>query len=425
MQAKVYNKLRSLFPQANCDASSLPEKMKIGKVLTYTATITKEQVHAIAVYCTGEDPSTLEDTYHYWKAVKRRDEVGQIIKEENEEGKKVALVDWQPIRFYNNRKPGVSHIKTLSNRFSRTGYQPSLRKIVFGKNGELLDGQHSLLALWYMFNDPNCSHDSVNICIEINNKNDPAELFPLFDQAQRRRSLKDALTTVEGIPEGFETELAGVLRFCTLIASGKGINSSRLELEHIVDENSLDKEGNPKPVKLEADDVANLINPGECFEYVSYDVHALLDATYRDPETKETFPLLMHPNLTGQGKANAQYWITAYLDAQYSASGSVNIVQFTDFLMEIVKAGSGESKNQAAIMMASKTVAKATEWLAAIEQHLLGYLTKKKPSTSKKLPYNGIETNYGEWLSMQEPQDVPEYEEEYEDDEDTEEYEEE
>ena len=390
---KSYNQITELFPISPVDAQeSLPKTIAKGKKLTYTARLTKELIQLICVLFTGENPDKLkkDQTPVNWKNQVQYDQDGNKLYGQDEAGAvtKELYRRWEPVQFNHNRKATTSHFKLLSNRFARTGYFSSLRKIVIGSNGELLDGQHSLLALWYLFNDYDVDH--VDVSVEINNADDPTQLFRLFDQAARKRTLKDALTTL-GI-DGFEADLAGTLRFVTLMSTGKELNQSRLTLPHITDEKG-------KLVSLQPDDIASLMAEGQPFNYVTEDLLPLLsqDTTLTDESSgdESTVSLLDHPALVGPGMPNAQYWMAAYVNSKYdlrTEKDQVNLDVFTKFLHKVIK----EDSNSAISKLRGFKPAKAIDWLPAIEHCFYCWLHKQEPKRAmpKTLTFNGVQAQY-------------------------------
>ncbi len=397
---KNYKALQALFPMSkSCAVSSFPDKID-GKILNYTATITSaEQINEIIVTFSEQNPLAPKvdpDDITNWKHQIQVDENGQKLFEQDEAGAvtKIPYRRWEPIQLAHNRKTNMGHVKTLLSRFARAGYKSSLRKIVIGSNGNVLDGQHTLLALWYLFN--NYQVDVVDISIEINAKDDPQELFRLFDQAMRKRTLKDALTYSDAY-EGWEAEIAGCLRFVTLLSAGRDINQSRLSLPHIVDEKG-------KQVPLQADDIAGLIVPGECFEYAQEDLGALLSLISvfsQENGDEEEVSLLAHPALTGPGLPNAQYWMTAFLNAKYSSVLSdFTITKFEKFLEDCIKGS--DSKSPAVRKLMSYRPTKAVQWLAAIEYCLLCWVNKEEPKRMPQvLTFNGIQAQYDEFTNSE------------------------
>ena len=397
---RTYKTLQTLFPiSKSCAVSSFPGKID-GKILNYTATITSaEQIHEIITTFSEQNPLAVKvdlDTITNWKHQVQLDENGQKLFEQDEAGAvtKIPYRRWEPIQLAHNRKTNMGHVKTLLSRFARAGYKSSLRKIVIGSNGNVLDGQHTLLALWYLFN--NYQVDAVDVSIEINAKDDPKELFRLFDQAMRKRTLKDALTCSDAY-EGWEAEIAGCLRFVTLLSAGRDINQSRLSLPHIIDEKG-------KQVPLQADDIAGLIAPGECFEYAQDDLAALLSLVSvfsQENGDEEEVSLLAHPSLTGPGLPNPQYWMTAFLNAKYSSILSEFTIQkFEKFLEDCIK--ESDSKSPAVRKLMSYRPTKTVQWLAAIEYCLLCWVNKEEPKRMPQiLTFNGIESKYDEFTNSE------------------------
>lgn len=399
MQIKLYKKITALFPRSPVDANpSLPGKLESGKILTYTARLSAQEVEAIVLHFTGENPNAPKvdtTTLKNWKHQIQYDEEGCKRYEESEDGSpsKTLLRAWEPIQFTDNRKAGLPHVKLLTNRFGRTGYKSSLRKLVIGSNGNLLDGQHTLLALWYYFQEDQEGH--VDVSLEINSLDDPTELFRYFDQAQRRRTLKDALTTLPGLPEGFEAEIAGTLRFVTLLSSGRGLNQSRLNLPHLVNEKG-------KPLSLQPDDIASLLSAGECFEYCQETLVPLFSQEIvfwnEREESEENILIFNHPGLTGPGLPNAQYWMTAYLNAQYDTRMGSKLTH-EDFVKFLQACTSDAPESKAVSKLMTYRPAKAVDWLPAIEHCFSCFQegTEPKRSMPKAPTFNGIQAKYDDY----------------------------
>jgi hypothetical protein len=416
MKASVYNQLTDLFPISPINAvSSLPESLDAGKTLTYIARITKDEINAAMVFFTEEDPKSKAfkaETYipQNWKLAQVYDAEGMPLKEEivttkkngDETAKLVLVKRWEPTHLKRNRVPTTGHISNLKLRFARTGYRHELRSMVFDWDGFCLDGQHSLLALWHYLNDYEVEYVDIDVKFIGKPKGsaDASSLFRLFDQAMRKRSVKDALSTITGIPDGFAAEIASALRFSVLLANGRGINSSRLTLPHIVN----DKQ---KPITLQADDVAGFITDSEPFDYYTDLLTELLKSTClinpEDDKKGERMPTLCHPLVSGPGMPNAQYYLTAFadclFDSQQKLSADKLYAKFREFLEEVYKGA--ESKHKCVVKLCTNKVKKAIEQLPAIESMLAAYLAgdDTKKLSNKVMTFNGIETKYHEWLT--------------------------
>ena len=402
---KQFQSITTLFPLSPIDAqSSLPETLGRGKILTYTARIDMPAINAIVTQFTEEDPtakkSSRTDSFSRWKHQIQYDEDGNKIEEiQTESGgtstRKVYAKRWEPQSFAHNRKPGQPHIKALAGRFSRIGFKPSLRKIVIGSNFHCLDGQHGLLALWHALNNGDIEYADVSI--EINNLDNPVELFRLFDQAQRKRTLKDVLTSIDGIPEGFEASLAGALRFVTLLAGGKELNSSRMNLSHIVDPKG-------KMIPILPDELASLMESGECFDYILELVPKLLSKTTLitlDDDSEENITTLAHPMVSGPSRPNMQYYLTAFFnwfldpDTELEQDDAVN--KFCEFLEEIAQGG--DSDCLPARKVSDYSPKKAIDWLPRIESCFKAFLQDKKEfKPSRVISFKGIQNHYTEWF---------------------------
>jgi hypothetical protein len=407
----MYTKLISMLPASPDSAVLPPETLPTGKTLAYRARIGLAEIEQLIAHCTGEDPydpKTDTDSLVNWKSVIVRDEDGAIVKEEYSETdadgkehlKTRSLRRWVPVHFAGNRIPGADHIRTLTLRYARVGFQPAVRTFTFSWDGTLLDGQHGLISLWHYLNEYQVSHVDLDVKFVGKPKDEETAeaIFRLFDQALRRRTLKDALTTISGIPHGFEAELAGALRFATLIASGKGINSSRLQLPHI-----LNDKGNPQ--KLEADDVAGFIGDGEPFHYYHTILLDILKS--QSVHNDDKVPTLLHPSVTGSGLPNAQYYLAAFANFIYDPQNKLDyaksIRKCIDFIEQIVLGV--DSKSKAVVKLITARPKKAAEWLPIIERALQCFVAGQDAPRSwpKNLTFSGIVESYNLWLATNSP----------------------
>ncbi len=428
MKASLFQTFITYFPLSPINAiEELPDSLEAGKTLTYIARIDKECINAIVAHCTGEDPESKKfnsktHTPTNWKYNNIYDAEGNILKAPqtvtrkngDEHEKDLPVKRWEPVQFEHNRDATAGHFHNLKARFVRTGYKHQLRTLVFDNELACRDGQHSLLALWYYLNDYEVEYVDVDVKLL---GASGTEVFRLFDQAQRKRSVKDALSTIPGLPTGFEAEIASALRFSVLIANGRGINASRLTLPHIVN----DKQ---KPITLQPDDVAGLITSGEPFEYYSDLMAEVLKSTSKvypedTSKTPDTMPTLCHPLVSGPGRPNPQYYLVAFANALYDTKLNLTepelYAKFRSFLEEIYLGA--ESTHKSIIKLCTFKPTKAVEQLPAIESMLYAYLTEseKVKLTSKVLSFNGIESKYNEWYEANYSEGEPEEEETEED----------
>ena len=422
MKLSTYKEITELFPISPLNPFSLPEKLKTGQRLNYVSRLTIKEIQQIIIKGTSENPEKIKDTSKVknWKSVIQRDADGNIIKvmdEDCDNSKEISLRRWEPVQFNGNRNAGKAHISTLIQRYSRVGYQP-VRTFTVDWEGRFLDGQHGLLSLWYYLTDYEIDYVDIDIRI-LGKPSDDADaraIFRLFDQAAKRRTLRDALSTVTGIPDGFEAEVAGMLRFGVLLASGQTLQSSRLQLPHVTNAKG-------KLAKLESDDVAQLIESGQPFEEFRTLLDAILDhETLVDTEDPHgpKMPALVHPGVSGSGLPNPQYYLTAFANHYFTLEDSEKpdaIEKYKEFLTEILVGA--ESKYKSILKFLTYRPDKATKFLPIIEGILKCFMTSES-SSPKKMPssltHRGIEKLYSDWYDENcdyetEPEEIEEIEE--------------